>query len=92
MTAPIWLQHYDEGTPPTLEPYPLRTLLDYLSEAALKWPDRTALLFKGSAISYRQLQDNARALSAALVTKTGSGSTKLGGMTHLDSTQFRSVK
>lgn len=67
MTAPIWLQHYDEGTPPTLEPYPLRTLLDYLSEAALKWPDRTALLFKGSAISYRQLQDNAHALSAALV-------------------------
>ena len=41
MTAPIWLQHYDEGTPPTLEPYPLRTLLDYLSEAALKWPDRS---------------------------------------------------
>jgi len=67
MTASIWLQHYDEGTPATLEPYPRRTLLDYLSEAALKWPDRPALLFKGSEISYRQFQDDADSLSAALV-------------------------
>jgi long-chain acyl-CoA synthetase len=67
MTASIWLQHYDEGTPATLEPYPRRTLLDYLSEAALSWPDRTAILFKGSEVSYRQLEDDADSLSAALV-------------------------
>jgi non-ribosomal peptide synthetase component E (peptide arylation enzyme) len=67
MTEWIWLQHYDKGFPMTLKPYPSQTLLDYLSEAALKWPDRTALLFKGSEISYHQLQDDADALSAALV-------------------------
>jgi long-chain acyl-CoA synthetase len=66
MTAPIWLQRYDEGMPTTLEPYPSRTLLDYLAEAALKWPNRPALLFKGSRISYRQLEEDSDSLSAAL--------------------------
>ncbi|GAC1410009.1 MAG: AMP-binding protein [Gemmatimonadaceae bacterium] len=67
MTTPIWLQHYDEGTPSSLEPYPRRILIDYLSEASLKCPDRTAILFKGSKMTYRQLQDDAHSLSAALV-------------------------
>ena len=67
MTAPIWLQRYDEGVPTTLEPYPERTLLDYLSEAARNWPDRPALLFKGSRISYRQLEEQSDSLAAALV-------------------------
>lgn len=67
MTAPIWLQRYDDGVPTTLEPYPERTLLDYLSEAARNWPDRPALLFKGSRISYRQLEEESDSLAAALV-------------------------
>jgi len=67
MTAPIWLKGYDEGVPTTLEPYPERTLLDYLSEAARNWPDRPALLFKGSKISYRQLEEESDSLAAALV-------------------------
>ncbi|MDP9200470.1 MAG: AMP-binding protein [Gemmatimonadota bacterium] len=67
MTVPIWLQRYDEGVPTTLEPYPERTLLDYLSEAARNWPDRPALLFKGSKISYRQLEEESDSLAAALV-------------------------
>jgi long-chain acyl-CoA synthetase len=65
MTAPIWLEGYDEGVPSTLEPYPDRTLLDYLSEAARNWPDRPALLFKGSNISYRQLEEESDWLAAA---------------------------
>ena len=68
MTAPIWLQGYDEGVPTTLEPYPDRTLLDYLSETARKWPDRPALLFKGSKVTYGQLEKESDALAAALVT------------------------
>src|SRR4030095_9789895 len=56
MTAPIWLKGYDEGVPTTLEPYPDRTLLDYLSESARKWPDRPFLLFKGSKITYAQIE------------------------------------
>ena len=67
MTAPIWLQGYDEGVPATLEPYPERTLVDYLSESARNWPDRPALLFKGSKISYRRLEEDSDAFAAALV-------------------------
>jgi long-chain acyl-CoA synthetase len=67
MTAPNWLNGYDEGVPPTLEPYPERTLLDYLSEAARNWPDRPALLFKGSKITYGQLEKESDSLAAALV-------------------------
>jgi long-chain acyl-CoA synthetase len=67
MTAPTWLQRYDEGVPTTLKPYPERTLLDYLSESSRNWPDRPALLFKGSRISYRQLERESDSLAAALV-------------------------
>ncbi len=66
MTAPIWIQGYDEGVPATLEPYPERTLVDYLSESARNWPDRPALLFKGSKISYRRLEEDSDAFAAAL--------------------------
>jgi long-chain acyl-CoA synthetase len=68
MTAAIWLQRYDEGVPSTLEPYPERTLLDYLTEAARNWPDRPALLFKSSKIDYRQLEEESDSLAAAFVT------------------------
>ena len=67
MTASNWLQGYDEGVPTTLKPYPERTLLDYLSESSRNWPDRPAMLFKGSSISYRQLEEESDSLAAALV-------------------------
>jgi len=66
MTAPRWLANYDDGVPSTLEPYPDRSLTDFLREAAARWPDRPALLFKGSTIAYRQLDDQSNALGAAL--------------------------
>jgi long-chain acyl-CoA synthetase len=67
MTAPIWLNGYDEGVPATLEPYPERTLLDYLSEAARNWPDRPAVLFKGSTITYGRLERESDSLAAAFI-------------------------
>jgi long-chain acyl-CoA synthetase len=67
MTTSNWLERYDAGVPTTLEPYPDKTLLDYLAESARKWPDRPALLFKGSKVSYRQLEEQSDSLSAALV-------------------------
>ena len=67
MTAPNWLANYDDGVPSTLEPYPSRSLTDYLREAAGRWPDRPALLFKGSTITYRKLEDESNALGAALM-------------------------
>ena len=61
-----WLAHYDADVPPTLAPYPERTLLDYLSETAGTHPDRPALIFKGNHVSYAQLERESDALAAAL--------------------------
>jgi long-chain acyl-CoA synthetase len=55
MTSFIWQPNYDKGVPTTLQPYPERTIVDYLSEAADKWPRRAALLFKGAKMSYADL-------------------------------------
>jgi long-chain acyl-CoA synthetase len=66
MTAPKWLANYDDGVPSTLEPYPSRSLTDYLRESAGRWPDRPALLFKGSTITYRGVEEQSNALGAAL--------------------------
>ncbi len=49
--AAPWLSHYDEGVPSTLEPYPHRTLLDYLADSARDRPNRPALLFKGARLT-----------------------------------------
>ena len=54
--AAPWLAHYDPGIPPSLAPYPERTLVDYLADAARGRPDRPAILFKGAAISYARLE------------------------------------
>jgi len=67
MTTPIWLDHYDEGVPATLQPYPERTLLDYLAEGAREWPDRPVLLFKGAKMGYRELEHLSDSFAAALV-------------------------
>ena len=67
MTDSRWLANYDDGVPHSLEPYPDRTLIDYLRENATKWPDRPALLFKGATISYRRLERESNAFGAALL-------------------------
>jgi long-chain acyl-CoA synthetase len=62
-----WLAHYDPDVPATLEPYPERTLLDYLSESARSHPDSPALLFKGHRVSYAELEQQSDAFAVALV-------------------------
>jgi long-chain acyl-CoA synthetase len=64
MPAP-WLAHYDPGVPATLAPYPDRTLLDYVSDAARSRPDSAALLFKGARVSYGELDRLSDACAAA---------------------------
>jgi long-chain acyl-CoA synthetase len=61
-----WLKHYDRGVPPTLQPYPQRTLLDEVDEAVAQRPDHPALLFKGARLSYGELDQLSNALSAEL--------------------------
>ena len=60
-----WLGHYDPGVKATLAPYPRRTLLDYISDSASKNPGHPAILFKGSTISYGQLEQLSDACAAA---------------------------
>jgi len=67
MTSFIWHHSYDEGIPTTLEPYPERTIVDYLAEAARKWPRRTALLFKGAKMTYGQLDELSRNFAGGLL-------------------------
>src|SRR5678815_281965 len=61
-----WLAHYDADVRHSLYPYPQKTLLDYLDALAGEHPTRPALLFKGSEISYDQLQRESNAFAAAL--------------------------
>jgi len=61
-----WLANYDSDVPPSLEPYPDTTLVDLLNELAANHGERTALLFKGSTVSYRELSTASTACAAAL--------------------------
>jgi long-chain acyl-CoA synthetase len=60
-----WLSHYDAGVPPTLSPYPNRTLVDCLADAARDRPDAPAILFKGATLSNRDLDQLSDACAGA---------------------------
>lgn len=69
-----WLSHYDVGVPASLAPYPERTLLDYVADAAREDPARPALLFKGRTVTYAELarlSDTCAAAFGALGIKRG---------------------
>src|SRR5438552_11212008 len=73
-TAAPWLARYDPGVPATLAPYPARTLVDYLADAARSQPDKPALLFKGATMTYgrlARLSDACAAAFAALGVRRG---------------------
>lgn len=61
-----WLAHYDSDVRRSLAPYPNKTLLDYLDALARENGSATALLFKGSTVSYGQLDRESTAFAAAL--------------------------
>jgi long-chain acyl-CoA synthetase len=63
--AAPWLAHYDAGVPHTLAPYPDRTLVDYLADAARERADAPALLFKGTTITYGNLDRLSSACASA---------------------------
>jgi len=64
-----WLAHYDSDVAPSIAPYPDTTLLDYLSKLAREQGDQPALLFKGAAMSYRELDTLSDACAAALAAE-----------------------
>jgi long-chain acyl-CoA synthetase len=72
--ATPWLSHYDEHIPASLAPYPDRTLVDYLADAARDRPTQPVLLFKGSRITYgdlERLSDACASAFAALGVRAG---------------------
>jgi long-chain acyl-CoA synthetase len=66
MAAKPWLAHYDADVPRSLQPYPDKTLLDYLTPLARDHGSKAALLFKGRSVSYSQLDAESDAFAAAL--------------------------
>ena len=66
MSTHPWLAHYDDDVRPSIAPYPDKTLPDYLSELAAGHGRKPAILFKGTAVSYEQLDAASTAFSAAL--------------------------
>src|SRR6266850_4945999 len=63
-----WLTQYDADVPASLQPYPDKTLLDYLAALARDHPAKPALLFKGTALSYAELHRQSDAFGAALAS------------------------
>jgi long-chain acyl-CoA synthetase len=66
--ASPWLAHYDQGVPSTLAPYPNRTLVDYLADAARARPKQPALLFKGAKVTYSELERLSDVCAAAFAS------------------------
>jgi long-chain acyl-CoA synthetase len=64
--ASSWLAHYDEGVPASLAPYPSRTLLDFISDTASERPTHPAALFRGTRLTYAELELATDAFAAAL--------------------------
>jgi long-chain acyl-CoA synthetase len=60
-----WLAQYDPGVPATLAPYPSRTLVDYVADAARTAPRSPSLLFKGATLTYGELDRLSDACAAA---------------------------
>jgi long-chain acyl-CoA synthetase len=51
-----WLEHYDQGVPKTLKPYPEITLIDTLREIVSIKPDFPVLWFKGEPMCAMDLE------------------------------------
>ena len=61
----IWLKHYDEGVRDHID-YPEIPLYKILEDSAEKYPDKTALIFIGKKISYRELNEISDRVAAFL--------------------------
>jgi long-chain acyl-CoA synthetase len=61
-----WFKHYDLGVPQTIGTYPEGTLLEAIDEALAARPHAPAFLYKGRAMSWRELADASDAFAMAL--------------------------
>lgn len=61
-----WLKFYDEGVPEEIEA-PEFPLHEFLKRSAKSYPEQTSMIFRGTRLSYRQLDEMSDALARALV-------------------------
>ncbi len=54
-----WLRHYEKGIPSQVR-IPEQPLYHFLTEAAGRWPDQTALVYGGRRLSYSLVAEEAR--------------------------------
>ena len=66
MSERPWTAHYDKGVPASLD-FPNEPLFYFLEEAARKYPDRACTIFKGAAISFREMDEITDHVAAGLV-------------------------
>ncbi len=64
-----WLKNYDKGVPPTLQPYPQKTMIEIVDESAKAKPYRAMLYFKGAKVQYADFIRQSDALAAGLVAQ-----------------------
>ncbi len=62
-----WLKYYEPQMPHSLKPYPEITMIDVVAETVRQRPAHTALIFKGTRISYGELDRLSNAFGEALV-------------------------
>ena len=60
-----WVKQYDKGIPGTID-VPTHPVQHFLEEGARRIPGNPAMVFQGGEISYRDLNDAADAVAAAL--------------------------
>lgn len=62
-----WTRHYDPEVPPSLAPYPAKTLVDFVRDTARTKPDAPAVFFKGITLSNSELDRLSDAFAASLI-------------------------
>jgi len=60
-----WLDQYEKGVPAEI-PIPDEPLYHFLEESARRWPDQTALIYRGRRLSYSAVLDEARRWASIL--------------------------
>ncbi|HCB50723.1 MAG TPA: long-chain fatty acid--CoA ligase, partial [Chloroflexi bacterium] len=62
-----WLNNYEDTVAGTVE-FPDKPLQNFLVDSASKYPEKTAIIFKGHKINYRELSELSDAVAAALIS------------------------
>jgi long-chain acyl-CoA synthetase len=60
-----WLERYPDGVPASVE-VPIKSVGDAFDKSTEKWPNRTAVVFYGRKISFKELRDKVDRLATAL--------------------------